>query len=428
MGQDTQKRSAIPRSIRTIPLILLGLCAVATVAQASTQTDFRSFLDEEYRKHYDYEEGLERLRQYDREGLSIEDRLSYDLFEWYLEDQAFIRVLAMGDLEASDVPYEAWLRHYTTTEYSADEIFRILSIQVEENAARVAELFEEISIPGSTMAGRMAVVAQIGREKTAEAGMAVFDEMQAYVDAAAEDLKPYFDRYPTDPIVVTPVPGLLSAAGMRMGSEAQGRPNQVQIRPGPDGVPYYLRMTIAHHEAYPGHYLQESIQQQLTDLPEFRRKGGFTAYNESWALYGEQLAWDVGRYEGADPLHVLGFVESKLWRSTKALTDVGLNGMGWSPEDARAFLVERLGVGDAQAGQIVASMIENPGAATASYMGYVSCIMFRERMRTELGDDFRLLDYHRVVVENGPMPMEILERVVDQYLETCRSEEKQGAK
>jgi uncharacterized protein (DUF885 family) len=114
----------------------------------------------------------------------------------------------------------------------------------------------------------------------------------------------------------------------------------------------------------------------------------------------------------------LGIAESKLWRSSKALTDVGLNGMGWSLDKAHTFLSEALDVDESEAHAMVGPMIENPGAATASYTGYICYVSFRERMEAALGDAFRLVDYHCVVLENGPMPMKILERVIDDYIAT----------
>ena len=397
----------------------LAVCMVWILSLALGATDddaFGRFLDDAYRKHTGFEASLEELHRFDRDALSAGDRLSYDLFEWYLEDQAFSRAVLLGDVSADEVPYDRWLRHHTTTSKRPLEWFEILSDEVERNRATVDRLFVDLAIEGETFSDRMAVVAQIGLQRTAEMGYSVADEMQGYVDAAADLLRPYFGIYPDAPIVVTPVPGLLSAAGFRMGSEAQGRPNQVQILPGRDGVPYYLRFTIAHHEAYPGHYVQESIQETLTELPRFRIQWGFTAYTESWALYGEQLAWDVGRYVDGDPLHELGFFESKLYRSTRALTDVGLHAAGWDVEHAVAFLNETIGIAETDARAVVARMIESPGAAVASYAGYVEFMSLRGRMEASLGDAFHLIDFHRTVLEGGPMPMEILERVVDDAL------------
>jgi len=402
-----------PPNCRTVWIVTAGvLFALMAGIPSAANAELRRFLETAYRRHTDFEASLETLRSFDRAALSPEDRLSYDLFEWYLSDQAFSRAVVMGELRTSDVPYERWLHHHTTTSMTPPELFAILSDEVEKNRTKVDLLLADLGIEGATLAEKMAVVSRIGLGRTDETGVSVVDEMQAYVEGAREAMRPYFGVYPSDPIVVTPVPGLLSAAGLRMGSEAQGRPNQVQILPGRDGVPYYLRLTIAHHEAFPGHYVQESIQQELTDLPTFRVQWGFTAYTESWALYGEQLAWDVGRFEGRDPLHELGFFESKLWRSSKAMADVAVNGIGWSLSKTGAFLVGTLGVTETEAAHIVARMVESPGASAASYAGYVCFMSFRDRMHAALGEEFRLIDFHRLVLEGGPMPMEILERVI----------------
>lgn len=396
---------------------LLSLFLIMAPTHVSAQSEFRQFLDTAYRRHTNFEGSLDALHEFDRNGLSPEDQLSYDLFEWYLEDQAFYRPILLGDLHPSEVPYDQLLMHHTTTTLSAEVLFDILSAEVTANRHAVNDLLESLEIDGDSMIERMAVVGELGIQKTVNGNVSVVDEMQGYVDTAEKALREHFACFPADPIVVAYVPGLSSLAGLRMGSKAQGRPNQVQILPGRDGVPYYLRMTIAHHEAFPGHYVQEHNQQLLAHLPEFRLKGGFRAYGEAWALYGEQLAWDVGLYESVDPLHKLGFVESRLWRSSLAMMDVAVNGLGCSSDDAQTFLLETLGIDEAGARDRINRMIEDPGAATSSYTGYLCYLAFRERMHVALGDAFRLIDFHSLVLETGPAPMEILEQIIDEYIE-----------
>lgn len=391
--------------------ILVALLVVHGVD--GSESSFEAFADGAYRKHSGFEESLETLRTYDRRTLSPDDRLSYDILEWYLEDQAFHRPIVLGDRALSDVAYEEWIRHYTTTEISPEALYERLYAEVRRTRDRVEELFRSLEIEGASMAERMDEVHARGIAITKTLDLAVFEEMQGYVDRAEGVARPLFGLYPDEPIVVTPVPDMLSIAGFRPGSEAQGRPHQVQIEPGPNGVPYYLRMTIAHHEAFPGHYVQESVLWQLEDLPYFRTKMGSRSYGEAWALYGEQLAWDAGLYEGADPLHELGFVESQLWRSSKALADVGLHAMGWTVNETEAFLIETLGVDQAKAGEMIERSQTAPGAAVDSYSGFLSFMTLRARMTEALGSNFRIVDFHCLVLEHGPMPMAILERVVD---------------
>ena len=398
-------------SARMFGALWILLCLSLPVGAA--QSTLEAFADSAYRKHSGFEEQLETLRAYDRDSLSVEERLSYDIFEWYLEDQVFHRPIMLGDVTADAVPYEDWLRHHTTSTLTPEALFEILEDEVHRVQARVAEVFEALGIDGKTMADRMSVVHARGMAITQAQSTAVSEQMQGYVDRAAEVVRSRFGLFPVDPIVVTPVHELSSIAGYRPGSEAQGRPDQVQILPGPNGVPYYLRLTVSHHEAFPGHYVQEGVFRQLDHLPYFRRQMGSRANGEGWALYGEQLAWEAGLFNDADPLFELGFVESQLWRASRAIADVGLHAKGWSIEQTEAFLAETLGVDALKAGTMVESMVASPGAATDSTSGFLTYRRLRTRMADALGDAFDIVDYHRLVLENGPMPMEILEQLID---------------
>ena len=391
--------------------ILVVLLAAQVVL--GSESSFEAFADAAYRKHSGFEESLETLRTYDRSALSPDERLSYDILEWVLEDQAFRRPILLGDRPSSDVAYEEWIRHHTTTDISPEALYECLQTEVARTQELVEDLFASLGIEALSMAERMDEVHARGITITHDLGLAVSQEMQGYVDRAAGVMRASFDLYPNEPIVVTPVSGMISIAGFRAGSEAQGRPHQVQIEPGPNGVPYYLRKTVSHHEAFPGHYVQESVAWQVEDLPYFRSQIGSRAYGEGWALYGEQLAWESGLFEDADPLHLLGFVESQLWRSARALADVGLHAMGWSEQRVEEFLIANLGVDSIKARAMIEGYRASPGAAVDSSSGFLMYLRLRARLADALGSEFRIIDFHRLVLEHGPMPMQILERLID---------------
>ena len=388
-------------------ILLLGLAAWGD------DVSFEAFADAAYRKHSGFEASLETLRTYDRSALAPEERLSYDILEWYLKDQIFHRPILLGDRPSADVAYEEWLRHHTTSDISPEELYERLQDEVTRTQELVEDLFESLGIEAASMAERMVEVHARGIAITQESGLAVSDEMQGYVDRAEDVMRSWFGLYPNEPIVVTPVPGMISIAGFRAGSEAQGRPHQVQIEPGLNGVPYYLRKTVSHHEGFPGHYVQESVAWQIEDLPYFRSQMGARAYGEGWALYGEQVAWENGLFDDADPLHLLGFVESQLWRSARALADVGLHAMGWSDERAEELLIANLGVDSVKARAMIEGYRASPGSAVDSSSGFLTFMRLRNRMAEALGTEYRIVEYHRLVLEHGPMPMQILERVVE---------------
>jgi len=258
-----------PRStIEILLLIPLGVPGLAVPGQ----TGFVEFLDIEYRKHSDFEGSLCALREIDREELSRDDQLSYDLFEGYLQDQIFFKPIALGNLLATAVSYDRLLRHYTTTDVPARELFALPSDDVASPLAQVHEILTRLGISEGSMASKRAEAEAMSDTRATTTGQAVSAEMQGYVNEAQLTLAQHFSAYPEVRTVVTQVPGILSFASFRWGSENQGRPNQAQIAPGRDGVPFHLRRTVSYHEAFPGHYVQEFGQRRLVNLPEFRRK------------------------------------------------------------------------------------------------------------------------------------------------------------
>jgi len=402
--------------LHQVSAVLLTILLAVSLSTIAQDAEFLQFLNDAYRRHSGFQESLNTLRAFDRDVLSPKDQCSYDLFEWFLEDQIFYQPVALGDVSANDVTYERLLEHYTTTQWTASELYELLENDVASSLSAVEDIHSQLGITAASMSVRRVEAEQMSTQRASQPGVAVAAEMQAYVDTAQTSMAQYFSMYPTDGVVVTQVPGILSIAGFRWGSSALGRPHQVQIAPGRDGVPYHLRRTVSYHEAFPGHYVQESWQKQLSDLPEFRQKWGFRAYNEAWALYAEQLAWDCGLYLDADLLQIWGFIDSKLCRASFALCDLGLHAMSWSQEQAVSLLVDRLGIGESEAIERIDRFLDYPGAATDAYAGFACLVRLRTRMQEALGQNFRLVDFHDLVLQTGPTPMSILTELVEAFI------------
>jgi uncharacterized protein (DUF885 family) len=177
--------------------------------------------------------------------------------------------------------------------------------------------------------------------------------------------------------------------------------------------------TLAYHEAIPGHHLQGAIQQQLHDLPVFRQANFYTAYSEGWALYAERLAWEAGFYED-DPYGNLGRLQDELFRAARLVVDTGLHAKGWTREQAITYMMENVGFSEAEVTAEVERYVVWPGQATAYKVGMLKILALRQRARETLGEAFDIKEFHDVVLTNGAMPLEILERVVDDYIEAAR--------
>ena len=178
---------------------------------------------------------------------------------------------------------------------------------------------------------------------------------------------------------------------------------------------------IAYHEGLPGHHMQISIAQEIEDLPQFRTQAGFTAYSEGWGLYSEWLAKEMdGTY--VDPISDFGRLGSEIWRAIRLVVDTGLHSKGWTEEEAFEYFVSNAAVTEAQARSEIQRYIVMPGQATAYKIGMIKIQELRADAEAELGDAFDIRAFHDVILGGGAMPLEILERRVDQWVEDVKAE------
>jgi uncharacterized protein (DUF885 family) len=178
--------------------------------------------------------------------------------------------------------------------------------------------------------------------------------------------------------------------------------------------------TLAYHEGVPGHHFQISTAQELKGLPQFRKLIPFTAYQEGWALYTEWLAKDAGWYEG-DPFGDLGRLQAELFRAVRLVVDTGIHAERWPREQAIAYMLEKTGMGEKEVTAEIERYIVNPGQACAYKVGMLKIRELRSRAQQELGAKFDQREFHDVVLKNGALPLEILEKLVNDYIATKKA-------
>ncbi len=172
---------------------------------------------------------------------------------------------------------------------------------------------------------------------------------------------------------------------------------------------------IAYHEGIPGHHMQISIAQELTDIPTFRRQAGFNAYAEGWALYSEWLAKEMpGTYQ--DSLSEFGRLGSEMWRAVRLVVDTGIHTKGWSEKQAVDFFLANTAAPVQQARAEVRRYTVWPGQATGYKVGMLKIQELRRKAEAELGDTFDIRDFHDTILGGGAMPLTILERRVDEWI------------
>lgn len=173
--------------------------------------------------------------------------------------------------------------------------------------------------------------------------------------------------------------------------------------------------TLAYHEGIPGHHFQIAIQSELEGVPIFRTIGLFTAYIEGWALYSEQLAWELGFYQD-DPFGNLGRLQAEMFRAVRLVVDTGIHYKKWTREEAIDYMVANTGMTTTEVATEIERYIVMPGQACAYKIGMLKILELRERSKKELGNQFNLKEFHNVVLKNGAVPLDILDELIDDYI------------
>lgn len=180
-------------------------------------------------------------------------------------------------------------------------------------------------------------------------------------------------------------------------------------------MPSYQLEALAYHEGLPGHHMQIAIKQELEGLPKFRRYGGVTAYSEGWGLYSELLPKEIGLYQ--DIYSDFGRLAMELWRAVRLVVDTGMHAKGWTRQESIDYYAENTPNARADAVRMVERHAVMPGQATAYKIGMLKILEQREKAKQALAGEFDIREFHDAVLKNGAVPLDILERQVDGYIE-----------
>lgn len=179
-------------------------------------------------------------------------------------------------------------------------------------------------------------------------------------------------------------------------------------------MPTYQLEALAYHEGIPGHHMQLAINQELENMPKFRRFGGYTAYIEGWGLYTEQLPKEIGLYQ--NPYSDFGRLAMELWRACRLVVDTGIHSKKWTRQQAIDYLVENTPNSVTDSTKAIERYIVMPSQATAYKIGMIKMLELREKTKSALAEKFDIREFHDVILKNGAVPLDVLEQLVDEYI------------
>ncbi len=325
--------------------------------------------------------------------------------------------IGLSDLPNGSDWYALKARQFTTTNMTPDEIHQLGLSEVARIRGEMQLIIDELGFEGSF----------------AEFLMFLRTDPQFYFDnpddlyeaylATSKRIDPelvkLFGKLPRMPYGVKPIPDSIAPDTT---TAYYSRPAADGSRAGiywvnlykPEVRPRYEIEVLSVHEAMPGHHLQIALQQELGEMPDFRRYMGFTAFVEGWGLYSESLGGDLGLYK--DPYSQFGALTYEMWRAVRLVVDTGLHDKGWTRQQAIDFFKENAAKTELDIINEIDRYIGNPGQALAYKIGQLKMLAIRAQAEEALGEDFDVRAFHDELLGAGSLPLDLLQERMDAWL------------
>lgn len=332
----------------------------------------------------------------------------------------------------SDTPggaeyYQNRINYYTTsTQYTAEDIHAIGLREVARIKTAMEDIIREVEFQGSfaDFLDFLRTDPQFYAESPRQLLMIARD-MAKRADA---QLPRFFKTLPRKPYGVAPVPDAIApkyTGGRYVGSDPESTdPGYYWVNTYdlPSRTLYTLP-SLTVHEAVPGHHLQSALNQELGDsIPQFRKDLYLSAYGEGWGLYTEFLAAEMGMY--TTPYERFGQLTYEMWRAARLVVDTGIHAKGWTRQQVVDFMAGNTALSIHEVNTETDRYISWPGQALSYKIGELKIRELRQRAEEALGPDFDIRDFHEVVLGQGTVTLEILERRINAYIEDQKSRKK----
>ena len=325
--------------------------------------------------------------------------------------------IGLSSLPNGSAWYEHQARSFTTTRLSPDEIHRTGLDEVKRIRNEMEQVIREVEFEGSFQ--DFLTYLRTDPQFYFDNPDDLYQEYLATSKRLDPELVKLFGKLPRMPYGVKPIPDSIAPDTT---TAYYNRPAADGSRPGyyfvnlykPEVRPKYEIEVLSVHEAVPGHHLQLALQQELGDVPMFRRFMGFTAFVEGWGLYSERLGYDMGLYQ--DPYSRFGQLTYDMWRAVRLVVDTGMHYKGWTRQQAIDFFKDNAAKTEHDIVNEIDRYIAWPGQALAYKIGQLKILQIRERAELQLGDRFDIRAFHDELLGAGALPLDLLEQRMDRWL------------
>jgi prolyl oligopeptidase len=325
--------------------------------------------------------------------------------------------IGLSELPGGSEWYELRARQFTTTPMSPDEIHRLGLNEVRRIRDEMQKIIDGLDFAGSFQ--DFLVFLRTDPQFYFDNPDDLYQSYLATSKRIDPELVNLFGKLPRMPYGVKPIPDSIAPDTT---TAYYSRPAADGSRAGiywvnlykPEVRPKYEIEVLSVHEAMPGHHLQIALQQELGDMPSFRRFMGFTAFVEGWGLYSESLGYDLGLYQ--DPYSQFGQLTYEMWRAVRLVVDTGIHYKGWTRQQAIDFFKDNAAKTELDIINEIDRYIGWPGQALAYKVGQLKIRTIRERAEIALGSSFDVRAFHDELLGAGALPLDILEQRMDEWI------------
>jgi len=346
---------------------------------------------------------------------------SYRLLGKYFKDEYLPQsrsTVGLYDIPDGRKLYEVLAKSFTTTNLSPKEIHQIGLDEVQRIRGEMEAVIKELKFEGS-FKDFLTFLREDERfyYKTSEE---LFEGYLAVSKRIDPELVKLFGNLPRTPYGLRAIPE----------ESAPDTTTAYYMSPSPDGLRagyYYVNLykpetrpkfemeVLSVHEAVPGHHLQISLAMEMEEMPMFRRVSPYTAFVEGWGLYSESLGYDLGLYK--DPYSKFGQLTYDMWRAVRLVVDTGMHYYEWDRQKAIDFFLDNAAKSELDIINEIDRYIVMPGQALAYKIGQMKFLNLKQKARTELGEEFNIRDFHDTVLNQGALPLNELDSIIEGYIQ-----------